>query len=117
MAGITVVSLGGITASLLGFLGGGSSTLIVISALVLLLIWFVARMRVAQRRIAAAAGPGELDGHLRWGMFYANHDDERVLVEHGMGTTLNFARPEAWLLLAALLSPAVVLIAVAIPLE
>ncbi|APT88542.1 hypothetical protein CFRA_03780 [Corynebacterium frankenforstense DSM 45800] len=42
------------------------------------------------------------------GVVYFDRGDERVLVEHrgGTGVTLNFARPGAWGILAALLAPA-----------
>ncbi|WP_448853334.1 DUF1648 domain-containing protein [Corynebacterium frankenforstense] len=41
------------------------------------------------------------------GVVYLDRDDERVLVESsdGTGVTLNFARPAAWAILAALLLP------------
>lgn len=47
----------------------------------------------------------------RWGIFYVNPEDPRLLVEKrlGLGWTLNFGRPGSWAILALLLLPAVVI--------
>lgn len=47
------------------------------------------------------------DQFYRWGLFYVNPADPRVLVEKrlGVGLTLNFARPAAWVCLALMLLP------------
>ena len=51
--------------------------------------------------------PANRDDPRFWklGVFYANPDDPAVFVPKrlGMGLTFNFARPQAWLVLAALL--------------
>jgi uncharacterized membrane protein len=51
--------------------------------------------------------------HYRWGLFYVNPEDPRLLVEKrfGFGWTLNFARPAAPWILALFLAPAVVALA------
>ena len=111
MFGVTVIVVGGVTASLLGL---RVSTPFILAAIALLLVWFVYEIRAAQRRIVAHVGESEIDRHLYWGMFYHNPDDERVLVENGMSTTMNFARPTAWLILAAVLAPVIIVIVVAV---
>jgi uncharacterized membrane protein len=52
----------------------------------------------------------------RAGLFYVNRDDPAVLVEKrfGIGYTLNFGRPAAWLLLASILALTAVPIAIAV---
>jgi uncharacterized membrane protein len=56
-------------------------------------------------------GDGTLDRHWRGGMFYCNPDDPSVLVEYrfGVGWTLNFARPLAWLIIVLTLLPALII--------
>ena len=51
-----------------------------------------------------AIGDGTPDRCWRAGMFYVNPDDPAILVEKrfGIGYTLNFARPGAWLLMASI---------------
>lgn len=51
-------------------------------------------------------GDGTPDECWRAGMFYVNPDDPAVLVEKrfGIGYTLNFARPVAWILMAFILA-------------
>src|SRR5260370_16152608 len=64
----------------------------------------------AQAEERCADEPG--DDFWRWGIFYVNREDENVLVpkRSGLGYTLNFAHPTAWLLLlVALLFPTVVI--------
>ncbi|RNE48571.1 DUF1648 domain-containing protein [Corynebacterium alimapuense] len=53
---------------------------------------------------------------LRWGMFYFNPDDERVLVDQlsGANLTFNFAKPAAWWILAAILAPMLLTVGLAI---
>lgn len=43
----------------------------------------------------------------KWGVFYWNREDPRVLVpkRYGWGWTFNFARPSSWVLLGVVLSP------------
>src|SRR5579875_3018699 len=47
-------------------------------------------------------GDGTLDEHWKMGLFYYNPDDPALLVEKrfGIGYTMNFARPVAWVVLA-----------------
>lgn len=51
------------------------------------------------------AGDGTLDAFWKWGVFYYNPDDDAIFVEKrfGVGYTMNFARPMAWLILGAIL--------------
>jgi len=42
--------------------------------------------------------------HYKWGLFYFNPDDTRVIVPkqiQWMGWTLNFARPATWIIIIA----------------
>jgi uncharacterized membrane protein len=73
-----------------------------------LLVGIVFQIREAAR--IPACSPG--DEHWRWGVFYVNPDDPRLMVEKrlGLGWTLNFGRPGSWGLLALLLLPAFVVI-------
>jgi hypothetical protein len=49
--------------------------------------------------------------HYKWGLFYVNAEDPRLLVEKpiGIGWTLNFAKPLSWAILALVLLPLVLL--------
>lgn len=60
-----------------------------------------------QRRVDEQYPPEDEKETLRWGMVYFNRDDERVFIDQLGGTnlTLNFARPGAWGVLAALFIP------------
>ena len=64
------------------------------------------------RRAAADDRPGG-EEHWKLGLAYYNPDDPAIFVEKhlGIGYTLNFARPEVWLLLALLLAAPVLLLA------
>lgn len=72
------------------------------------------RMRQIGRAVNAAYPPEEKEKRTRWG-FYFNPDDPETIVslENGSYTTLNFARPGAWGILAMLLGPMIVLVVVA----
>jgi uncharacterized membrane protein len=61
------------------------------------------RVTAAVRRMQADPGAPDLTGYRS--IFYAKALDERVWVPEllGVGYTLNFARPQAWLLLAGML--------------
>ncbi len=52
----------------------------------------------------------------RAGMFYVNRTDPAVLVEKrfGIGYTLNFGRPAAWLLLGLILASAAIPLVIAL---
>jgi uncharacterized membrane protein len=69
-------------------------------------VWLANRL-ATDRAEREAPTDGLSDEHWRLGMFYANADDPAVMVEHrtGIGFTLNFARPQAWLVLAVFLAP------------
>lgn len=72
------------------------------------------RMRLVGRTVNAAYPPEGKEKRTRWG-FYFNPDDPETMVslENGSYTTLNFARPGAWGILAMLLGPVIVLVTVA----
>ncbi|HHU68096.1 DUF1648 domain-containing protein [Corynebacterium sp.] len=98
---IIVVSF---TASLLGHYGP-LNDLLMVSGLILSTVFFGLRIRTLYRRVSAVYPPGEKEQHMRYG-FYWNRDDPDTVVslENGMSTTLNFARPGAWGILALLLA-------------
>jgi uncharacterized membrane protein len=75
-------------------------------ALVFYSFWF-ANQLAADRADQEAPTDSLSDEHWRLGIFYANADDPAVMVEQrtGVGYTLNFARPQAWLVLAVFLAP------------
>ncbi|TVS22993.1 hypothetical protein EKI50_04435 [Corynebacterium sanguinis] len=104
MVALTVLIYGGMTADLLG---ASVSTPAIIALILLVIVAFVIGTRAAYRRATDAAGTS--DRHVYAGMFYFNRDDERMIVDHAMGATLNFARPSAWALIAALLTPALII--------
>jgi len=84
----------------------------ILGAIVLALVMGWRGLAVASRRMAAE-GESLPKGY---GPFlYRNSEDPRLMVPKlvGMGYTLNFARPGAWLLLAMLLMPALVALIVA----
>lgn len=93
-----------VTASLLGH-HGPLASLLLFGGLILSTVFFVVRLVRAQRRVNASHPPGEKERRARFG-FYFNPDDPETVVslENGMTTTLNFARPGAWGILAALLA-------------
>jgi uncharacterized membrane protein len=55
----------------------------------------------ARGREAEVAGDGTPDANWKWGMIYYNPQDAALFVEKrfGIGYTLNFGRPAAWLLI------------------
>ncbi len=67
-----------------------------------LLAWGITLMvRIAWREM-----PRDYLQHYRWGLFYVNREDPRLLVPKliGIGWTFNYARPAAWWLTALLLA-------------
>ncbi len=58
-------------------------------------------------------GPQPDDEYYVWGLFYVNPRDERIWIPKriGIGWTLNFGRPAGWLMLALLLAPLLLLLA------
>ena len=76
----------------------------VLLGLVLAFLAVVVRLTAAAAVDAARADPGG-EEKWKWGLFYRNADDEALFVPKrvGVGYTLNFARPGAWILSAALL--------------
>lgn len=50
--------------------------------------------------------PEEIKRHWKWGMFYANAEDERLWVPKyiGVGWTLNFAKPMAFIFMGGILA-------------
>jgi len=73
----------------------------VLLAFLLLLATGIALMaRVYKREM-----PKEYMAHYKWGLFYVNPEDERLMVPKllGIGWTFNFARPAAWWILGLLL--------------
>ncbi len=58
-------------------------------------------------------GPQEGDEHYVWGLFYVNPRDARIWVPKpiGLGWTLNFGRPAGWFMLALLLAPLLLILA------
>jgi len=62
---------------------------------------------------AAPVGDGTLDEHWKMGIFYFNRDDAALFVEKrfGIGYTLNFAHPSAWIcMIVVLLLPVAALL-------
>jgi hypothetical protein len=76
----------------------------VLLGLVLAFLAVVVRLSAAAAVDAARADPGG-EERWKWGLFYRNADDEALFVPKrvGIGYTLNFARPGAWVLSGALL--------------
>ncbi|WP_018296584.1 DUF1648 domain-containing protein [Corynebacterium lubricantis] len=114
MLALTALVIGAVTFSLLGFLRGPLLTGLVIAGIVLLLVWFVRDLMAAQRRVANVVGHDENSQNMHWGMFYYNRNDDRVLIEHGLGTTLNWANPGSWLLMGVVLMPLALIILVTV---
>ncbi|AWB83111.1 DUF1648 domain-containing protein [Corynebacterium liangguodongii] len=111
LCGITGVVVGTLTASLLGW-SGPSATIVTITLIICVVVCFALDVRAANWHINAVAGESELSRHMAWGMFYYNPEDRRVMVDHAMGATLNFARRGAWVFLGLILSPAALVILV-----
>lgn len=109
-AGIAVA----VTLSLLGW-HGPFMTATMIGLPILLCIDLGLSLSRVYRKVNAEYPPGEKEKRVRYGIYY-NADDPETLVslENGMSTTLNFARPGAWALLAALLAPVVLITVLAL---
>lgn len=92
-------------------LAWGAALLLVIVAFVLSL---VSAGQGGTRKSAAAegapAGDRTADEHWHWGLFYFNPADPALMVEKrmGIGYTLNFGNPWAWLMLVGLLGVSLV---------
>jgi uncharacterized membrane protein len=103
----------GVTVSLLGH-HGPLTTWGLLGGMVLATVVMAWRIYLVNRAVDTAHPPGEKEKSSRWG-FYFNPDDPETMVslENGSYTTLNFARPGAWGILAMLLGPMIVLVIVA----
>lgn len=103
----------GVTAGLLGHHGPVVSWGL-LGGILLATVVMAWRMRLVSRTVDAAHPPEGKEKRTRWG-FYWNPDDPETMVslENGSYTTLNFARPGAWGILAMLLGPVIVLVTVA----
>ncbi|EEI16375.1 hypothetical protein HMPREF0298_1819 [Corynebacterium lipophiloflavum DSM 44291] len=109
MTALTALVVGAVTLSLLGLMKGPWAVTLLVALIIGVVGWFVVAMRAARSRVVELFGHDDFSRNLRWGMFYANPADERVVAEHLMSTTLNFARPGAWALLGAILLPVAVI--------
>jgi uncharacterized membrane protein len=101
--------------ALLPLIGPPNIAFVLIGSLLFILVIFVAahhlnqvRAHVIEQPALSSAngvfGDGTLDEHWKLGMFYYNPDDPALLVEKrfGIGYTFNFARVQAWIILALL---------------
>lgn len=111
---LTVILTVGITVSLLGH-HGPLLPVLLIGGGALSLVGFAVQLSRGYRTVGATHPPGEKERHMRFG-FYWNADDPDTVVslENGMTTTLNFARPAAWGILALLLAPPTLAVILAI---
>lgn len=84
----------------------------VLAAIGLLTVWLMVTLSRSVRDAEVENPPASDAERLRWGMFYANPADERVFVDlmGGANLTFNFARPLAWVVLLALLTPAILVL-------
>ena len=94
------------------FAGLGALAACVVAG-VALLVRDSARALAELRSRAAGPGRAQDPGNYRFGLFYSNPDDPRLWVEKrvGIGWTLNFARPAAFLVLLLMLAPVVIALA------
>lgn len=84
----------------------------VLAAIGLLTVWLMVTLSRSARNAEVENPPANDAERLRWGMFYVNPADERVFVDlrGGANLTLNFARPLAWVVLLALLTPLILVV-------
>jgi uncharacterized membrane protein len=110
--------------SLLPIFGGsiGAMTIAwIIIEWVLVLASLVVLLRLGQggsrgaQPSSTAIGDRTADAQWRWGIFYVNRDDPALFVEKrfGIGYTLNFGNPRAWLVLALIAVAPIVSVLVA----
>jgi uncharacterized membrane protein len=93
--------------SLVGLLpltgGSGVMPIVILTAAILVSAVFLGRwMSHGRAHSALVAGDGTPDACWKLGVFYFNPDDAALFVEKriGIGYTINFARPAAWVVLA-----------------
>jgi uncharacterized membrane protein len=92
--------------------GGGTrmppqSFLLIIIMPALFVIWTVVYLaRLRPRHAPQGGDERSAERHWRAGVFYVNPEDPSLMVpkRYGLGYTLNFARPAAWLVMALLLA-------------
>lgn len=102
--------------ALLPLMGAPNIALVLGSSLALIAFVFVAAHHLNQahahpidpaavRMDGGIFGDGMLDEHWKMGIFYYNPDDPSLMVEKrfGIGYTFNFARVQAWVILALIL--------------
>jgi uncharacterized membrane protein len=107
--------------SLVGLLpltgGSGVTPIVILTAALLVSAVFLGRwISHGRAHSTLAAGDGTPDDCWKLGLFYFNPDDAALFVEKriGIGYTINFARPAAWVVMALLLLLPLALAAVAI---
>ena len=107
--------------SLVGLLpltgGSGVTPIVILTAALLVSAVFLGRwIGHGRAHSTHAAGDGTPDECWKLGLFYFNPDDAALFVEKriGIGYTINFARPAAWVVMALLLLLPLALAAVAI---
>lgn len=83
---------------------------------------FVVVARLSRARMdgatpaVAVVGDGTPDAYWKWGVIYFNPSDAALFVEKrfGVGYTLNFGRPVAWVILVSLLAVPIAIAAIAV---
>ena len=86
--------------------------IIVIGAIALSLVYGQAGSRLFKRMEGSDYLPDDDDEHWKLGIFYVNRDDPSVFLPErfGIGWTINFARPAAWILIGCFLAADVLVV-------
>ncbi len=90
--------------------------LAVVGAVALSVVYGQNGSRLFKRMQGGDAMPDDDDGHWKLGVFYVNRDDASVFLpkRFGIGWTINFGRPAAWVLIGCFLAFDAAVIAVAL---
>lgn len=90
------------------------STLVLVLVILIMVVLLLGNMAAVQRWVDEHYPDPELSEHMKWGMFYYNPNDPRMMVHRDMNSSFNMAHKGSWLMMGALLAIPVFIAAVSI---
>lgn len=94
--------------SMFGILRSKLAVVSIIAGFVLAMVWLAVELKRNNDEVSRSY-PNEISNHMKWGMFYFNPEDDRTMIHHMGGSTVNFARPGGWAVIGGLTLPIVMI--------